>query len=304
MKRQAGQAMTEMLVASAFVLVPLFLIVPLVGKYIDMKQATVSASRYVVWQGTVGDYPNAKEMAAAIYSEADEGLVSSQGCAGRNLWRNHRQEPMFETTGIDNDGGGCGSGDSAKDKTIHDESYVASEVVGAVGDVFEFLSNYLPGNFDVLNTEGRTTATVTLNATDSPTYTDMHQSSETLLSISGLQFTVSGEVYSDSWSTPNQDDVKEKVKALVPTNIITAGVDVISDLIGSVIPGVDLDLQNVIAAVTLSPEIESSQLEFGKIDLDILPRDKYLDPSDHKLRQYSTANPGPDLCTSEGYCRE
>lgn len=33
--KQRGQSMTEMLVACAFVVVPLFLIVPTVGKYID-----------------------------------------------------------------------------------------------------------------------------------------------------------------------------------------------------------------------------------------------------------------------------
>ncbi len=308
MNKQRGQAMTEMLVASAFVLVPLFLIVPLVGKYIDMKQAAVSASRYVAWEGTVSNYPDAIEMAAVIYAEAGDGLVNNRGCEGREFWRDHQQTNMFEATGINDANTGCKDTNLATDETIHDVYKLGGQVgvvtvVNAIGEVFDFLSDYLPGNFDVINTEGRTSAAVTLTVAEPANYSHIKKT-EPLLEIGSLQFTVPGEVYSDGWATPNKDELNEKVKALVPTNIITAGFDGLSDLIEGIFPGADINIQNALAAVTLSPEIESSQLEFGKIDLDVLPRDKYLDPADSKLRQYRTDNPGPDLCTSEGYCRE
>jgi len=51
--KQRGQAMTEMLVASAFVVIPLFLIIPIAGKYIDMKHAAVDSARYTAWERTV-----------------------------------------------------------------------------------------------------------------------------------------------------------------------------------------------------------------------------------------------------------
>lgn len=56
--RQSGQALTEMVVAFAFVVVPLFLLVPLIGKMIDMKHATVSAARYVTWEQTTSWDPS------------------------------------------------------------------------------------------------------------------------------------------------------------------------------------------------------------------------------------------------------
>jgi len=51
--RLNGQAMTEVLVAASFILVPLFLIIPAFGKFIDMRQATIQAARYQAWEYTV-----------------------------------------------------------------------------------------------------------------------------------------------------------------------------------------------------------------------------------------------------------
>ena len=49
---QAGQSTIELIVAS-LILVPLFLIVPLLGKYLDLAQTTEIASRYVAFEGAV-----------------------------------------------------------------------------------------------------------------------------------------------------------------------------------------------------------------------------------------------------------
>ena len=52
-RQQLGQAMTEFNVVAAFVLVPLFIMIPLLGKYIDMKHSSVQAARYMAWERTV-----------------------------------------------------------------------------------------------------------------------------------------------------------------------------------------------------------------------------------------------------------
>jgi len=52
-KYQTGQAITEFNVTAAFVLVPLFIMIPLIGKYIDMKHSSVQAARYIAWERTV-----------------------------------------------------------------------------------------------------------------------------------------------------------------------------------------------------------------------------------------------------------
>ncbi len=52
-KHSTGQAMTEFVVAATFVLVPMLLIYPLLGKYIDMKHSTVEDLRYIALERTV-----------------------------------------------------------------------------------------------------------------------------------------------------------------------------------------------------------------------------------------------------------
>ncbi len=52
-KRMRGQAMTEVAIVAAWVLVPLFLIVPAFGKFIDMKHTAIQAARYQAWEYTV-----------------------------------------------------------------------------------------------------------------------------------------------------------------------------------------------------------------------------------------------------------
>jgi hypothetical protein len=58
--RQAGQAMTEMVIAASFLLVPLFLLIPWLGKFIDLHQSAIQAARYEAWEYTVW-YENANE---------------------------------------------------------------------------------------------------------------------------------------------------------------------------------------------------------------------------------------------------
>ena len=52
-RHSSGQAMTEFLIAAAFVLMPLFVFVPMLGKYIDFKHAAIQAARYQAWEYTV-----------------------------------------------------------------------------------------------------------------------------------------------------------------------------------------------------------------------------------------------------------
>ena len=45
--------MTEFVIAATFVLLPLFVFVPMLGKYIDFKHAAIQAARYQAWEYTV-----------------------------------------------------------------------------------------------------------------------------------------------------------------------------------------------------------------------------------------------------------
>lgn len=51
--QQSGQAMTEVVIVLALVLLPLILALPFIGKYADMNLASVEAARYVAWERSV-----------------------------------------------------------------------------------------------------------------------------------------------------------------------------------------------------------------------------------------------------------
>ena len=68
---QSGQAMTEMVIAASFVLIPLLLLIPWLGKYIDLHQSAIQAARYEAWEYTVW-YND-------VATEAPAGAVDDSG---------------------------------------------------------------------------------------------------------------------------------------------------------------------------------------------------------------------------------
>jgi hypothetical protein len=107
---QKGQSTIEFVVL-AFVLVPLVIIVPLLGKYMDLAQTTTVASRYVAFEGTVhhgsslantgsgGGWKTDEQLATEVrrrfYSRNDLGIntndVAGEFDGDRNpLWVDHR----------------------------------------------------------------------------------------------------------------------------------------------------------------------------------------------------------------------
>lgn len=121
---QRGQAMVEALIACALVLVPLFLAIPIIAKYMDIKAYTVQAARYAAWERTVwfgGDAAaemgigsltnkwdaNAKsdnairdEIGARLLSDSGtQAFSSTSNTAGavRTLWRDRRNTPLLKS---------------------------------------------------------------------------------------------------------------------------------------------------------------------------------------------------------------
>ena len=112
--RQRGQSTIEFLVL-ALVLMPLFLIVPLLGKQLDIAQTAASASRYVAFEGVVhhgsslqpwkSDAQLADEVRRRFFSTSAAPVktadLASDSAEHRNpLWTDHRGEallPVFDT---------------------------------------------------------------------------------------------------------------------------------------------------------------------------------------------------------------
>lgn len=79
---QIGQAMTETLITASTVLVPLLLLIPLLGKYIDIKHATIQAARYEAWEYTVWYSTSAVRTGPWSSGERSSGF---QDLSGNNL---------------------------------------------------------------------------------------------------------------------------------------------------------------------------------------------------------------------------
>ncbi len=107
---QRGQAMVEFAVV-ALVLVPLFIAVPLVGKYIDMMQTTELASRYVAFEGAARNNTNSWKTDTELATEVRRRFFSNPGAplktgdvagdfaAHRNpIWSDHAGRPLIANT--------------------------------------------------------------------------------------------------------------------------------------------------------------------------------------------------------------
>jgi hypothetical protein len=113
---QHGQALTEFVVL-ALALIPLFLIVPLIGKYQDLSHATQMASRYVAFDATVNNddidgssFKTADQLAGEVrrrfFSNVDAPIKTNDTAgnfaAHRNpLWSDTQAKPLIAD--FDND---------------------------------------------------------------------------------------------------------------------------------------------------------------------------------------------------------
>jgi hypothetical protein len=108
-RRQRGQSMTEFLVL-ALVLIPLMVIVPLLGAYLDMSQHAVLASRYVAFEavarhassaaGWKSDAMLAQEVRRRFFSTSDAPIKTNDAAgdfvAHRNpVWTTHHAKPLL-----------------------------------------------------------------------------------------------------------------------------------------------------------------------------------------------------------------
>jgi hypothetical protein len=105
---QGGQATTEFAVL-ALALVPIFILVPLIGKYIDMNQTAEQASRYLAFEASARntrstwktDDELATEVRRRFFSNSDApvktGDAAGNFSAHRNpVWSDHTGKPLLQ----------------------------------------------------------------------------------------------------------------------------------------------------------------------------------------------------------------
>lgn len=298
-RQQRGQAMIETIVAAALVLVPLFLAIPVIAKYQDIRSSVVQGARYAAWERTVwfggdaaatmgigtGTFSNkwdANEKGdSAIHAEIGKRILTRNGGAfatdadrsaagaidASTMWRDRRGNTLLQD--YDKVGG----------------TVVNGAAPGTVNDVLNPLLNItaVVSNF-TLDTKAQYTATLNLGVQEvmfnGQPWADPQKAlgekyaGDFLAGPKLLTFSEKNAIVANGWSAngpgslaehakhPERITVYNQVRGLTPTSILKPS------------SGVFKDVLNVLNKISLIFFPELSTLDLGRIEVDQVPKDR------------------------------
>lgn len=276
--------MTEFVVTAAYVMVPLFIIVPTVGKYIDMKHAAVQSARYVSWEYSANyidlrDQPDGfsaisqaslpRKSMGTVVNEAEQRFYSDTSLAinstiDRNgyqaananpLWTYHNALPMY----VGANGSTTGTGSDA----TPDKLRIVSGIFGLLGAGLNFIASAfnalgINAGFDAMNPDGNITmdglygANVNMPVQPAPAYTPINIANNAPLFGAPLNLTMQAKsgLLTETWGAGGKAHTVYQAGGLIPTTLIDAALNAIP-------------LQTIASTVLLSPELDNSSLKFG-----------------------------------------
>lgn len=262
-----GQALVEFLVTGILVLIPFFILIVTLGKYMDAKQKVEVAARYAAWERTVWHSDNdgwlpvntvkadsriQAETQARTFTKRQTSLSSDAPAAMQDsnidpLLNYHyadggRYEPILRS------GSGTLGEYVSADTVKHEAPGIDGQISGAVSALRIFLN---ADQFDI-DMDGTHTATVSvglLNPARIPEF-------------SGLDLTLERSVtlVTDNWNAGGPDHTRRRVEGLTPTAMLDDFVDIMD---GLPLPG---------------PLNIFDRLTPGHIDVDQVP-EQYLETS-------------------------
>jgi len=298
--QQKGQAATEFVIAAAFVLVPLFLTLPLLGKYIDIKHAAIQHARFSAWEYTVwfgqneyildGVESNQSAGVKKYKQTAEEGSeyffsdrtspdygTSSAPAGVDPLWQDHRGVSLFELKDIQTE---------IKEHQTPAPFGVIGEVledlIDIVGTAVAYLGKLITAlgpdaEFDVLrNTKGYFTSEVEIPVRSLsqvlPQYGLQGKNSS---AAQPLTFSAKAAVQANNWNAASRKHATRESKGLVVTSILSP----ISHPVNKVIKGIN-DLVDYIPLIHV--ELPGAP-EFGYVKDDLIPFE-HLEDNKKKLK--------------------
>lgn len=270
-RMQRGQAMTELAIM-AVVLVPLFLLMPVLAKYVHLRQTTQQAARAAAWQATVTrDYavPERMQQQSLMvdrhFAAGAEAIVSTPSSAvpdaavGNVMFNTFSNRTLLRRGDVHLDG--------------YDEAAAPGPLSRIIG-----LLDALPGGWGTPNARGLVTARVHVSPQNLQTRDGAPAAYLAPFDRIDLRMDDRHTVLADAWNASGpagtgHRSVLNQVEPLVPTSggalppgarEMVRGTRKIQGVlrpIGSVLP---------FAGVI-------TRLEFGHIDPDVVPADK-LEP--------------------------
>lgn len=235
LQSQRGQAVTEF-AAMAAVLVPLFLLVPLLGKVSDLNHTTIEASRYAAWERTVADTGQkpdtvlATEIRRRLYSRPDMPIHTNAGAPDvkrdRNpLWRGYGKKRVLQSQ-IDDVGLGMAEGKAP--------GPLSSAVASVVTRAGQLMGKFNSGaSFDLEN-DGLYTARVGANvgANDLAFMGNKDCSGKDSSEVFAC-ITRQNVILADTWDAGGPQQVASRTRAFVPMGIFS-GVTKVTGIVGKI----------------------------------------------------------------------
>lgn len=240
-RKYRGAATSEFLISLAF-FVPLFITVPVIGKYISFKQKNIESNRYAVWERTVwadkegrwNDNENtktddgiAKELDRRLYGSQIQG-VDSTNITENTLWadRNNNRMLALAPKGKHRISVKVGADVSPSiDYATEGLAYKGFPFVGnglskISGVVNSTLGNLVSDCKDIpgidfkngMNLGSKTYASITVAANLKDMVTKKKVATD---NKNNLTFSASGSILSNAWTAPTEAIFKERVGKLV-----------------------------------------------------------------------------------------
>ncbi|MDP2368230.1 TadE family protein [Rhodoferax sp.] len=258
---QSGQAMVEFVVVAMFFLVPMFLAITVLGKFVDVQHTTDMAARYGAWERTVwyedsgSDFnkhnaPNTKS-SDEIRNEIAARLLNDRSSSGTVIKAADKSATGF-VNGLDpmwRDPSG----------TVYLTDYAQlATAVKTEGSAKGIAGTIASGAMGALPKDSLAVATVGFKtlAQSSGTYQRLWVVPE----WKGLDFAATGAVLSNTWAANASDGTLNMVAPLVP-------------LRGGVLKGALKGYAGLMDTWD-GNGAESKRLEIGKIAVDEVPADR------------------------------
>ncbi len=280
---QRGQAMTEFVIGAAFVMVPLFIIVPTVGKYIDMKLASHQAARYGAWEYTV-HYRDADDASSGFDAVARNRLPAKpQARVGREALRRYYSDTAIAVSTA-GDRGGYREADANPLWVYHDgrplyrapsRLPVAAQGPGATPDPLYLSRGILAAfdgwatllgsllgavgvdaRFDADNMKGRFAFSIDAPVQEAASYTPLRVANRKPLFLQplGLRMQSRAAVLTDAWGAGDAAHALYQSRGLVPTALLD------NPLVRTA--------QNIVSVLLPGSELGSDKLRFGYVNAD------------------------------------
>ena len=239
-----GQAASECIIVSVFLLIPLFLIIPLLGKYIDIKHAAINQARFEAWEYTVWDGPNqrvmndirgdqsagarsfAKTRAKGINFFFSDPTADTYGKEQMQfqenpLWLDHRGDSLFVHPVT------IMTGKQKENKTpdglggVLDFIFdIMNFVTTAFGDIMKFV--HVDAKFDAIYTKGYFTSDVNIDLRSIDDILPAYSLSDVtpVVAATPLHLSAKASVLTNSWNSGSTENTTSETRGLVYTALL------------------------------------------------------------------------------------